>query len=190
MNTKRTRKGREKGEKERERKTMSRARAREKRITRGNGYVGRSGIAARLLGSPGPGYFNTNGGRRPPTWGRARGRRTRRGHVCVYPRAHALLYRRTLTHKRGLYIQRPRTSPARVPRLRARPLHRTVLHDRSATGRENHRGSALRYSGFLRQDEKRAKEGKRTLYLRLSSGTRRRGRLSLRERKRERDTES
>lgn len=107
--------------------------------------------------------------------------------MCVYARAHALLYRRTLTHKRGLYIQRPRMSPARVPCLRARPLHRTALHGRSATGRENHRGSALRYSGFLRQDEESAKEGKRILYLRLSSGTRRRGEtLSLRERKRER----
>lgn len=78
MNTKRTRKEKRRRERKRKRDdNESRARARGKRITRAVMVIGRSGIAAQLLGSPGPGYFNTDGGRRPPTWGRARGRRTR-----------------------------------------------------------------------------------------------------------------
>lgn len=38
--------------------------------------IKRSGIAARLLASPGPGYFNTDGGRPPPTW------LAKRGNAC------------------------------------------------------------------------------------------------------------
>lgn len=117
---------------------MNRVRVREKRIARA---MERSGIAARLLGSPGPGYFNTDGGR-PPTWdctrgGEARRRRQRRRrrrqrrrrhddddddgaaqrdpcirmHMCACSCAHI--------HTRD-YI-RPLPSPVRVPRLCARP---------------------------------------------------------------------
>lgn len=58
------------GKKEREGSKEEAESAREKKkIACSSSYVERSGIAARLLGSPGPGYFNTGGGR-PPTWGR------------------------------------------------------------------------------------------------------------------------
>lgn len=112
----------------------------EENRARSSSYVERSGIAARLLGSPGPGYFNTGGGR-PPTWGRAGEGEHDDGavrrwvcrvcaRVCVVRRcvrrasAHALsrapMYTRVTRTQPSVY-RSPRRRPAASPRLRARP---------------------------------------------------------------------
>ena len=130
--------------------------------------IKRSGIAARLLGSPGPGYFNTDGGRPPPTWLR-RGEMLVTMCACTYIYIYVYIY--IYIH---IYICRCYificTSPY-APHSRARP---TRQHIRDIYGfthpwalkrkkeregkkeRERERydrwhGSALRYSGFLHE---------------------------------------